>query len=341
MYYKTGAIRTTLEKQNYAKLLKRSDIVYEDCEFSFGIYDGEELIAAISIDNNCIKQICIDDDYQGEGLASTLVSEIIKYASSRNVVDLFVFTKPIYEIIFNSLGFKTIIKTNSVLFLENKRDGIASYCEKLKSMSVAKEKIGSLVMNLNPITNGHLFLIKKAASEVDHLHLFIVEEDKSSFPYEIRLKLLKESTRGIANLTIHSGGDYIISSATFPTYFIKSGSEVDGVYPTLDAMIFSKYIAKALNIKYRYIGSEPYSQTTNKYNQVLKSLLPRDGIEVIEVTRLEYKNGAISASTVRELLRNDKLDEVSEYVPDPVFKYLSSAQGQCVIERIKSKKQRH
>ncbi len=341
MYYKTSVIRTSLDKQKYAKLLAESAIIYEECEFSFGIYDGEELIAAISIDNNCIKQICIAVDYQGEGLASTLVSEVIKYASSKNIIDLFVFTKPMYENIFNSLGFSTIVVTEEVLFLENKRDGIKQYCEKLKSKAVNVEKVGALVMNLNPITNGHLFLIKKVASEVDHLHLFIVEEDKSSFPYEVRRELLESTVEGMDNITIHSGGDYIISSATFPTYFIKNTSEIDGVYPTLDAMIFSKFIAKALNIKFRYVGSEPYSVTTNKYNSILKKVLPQEGVEVIEVPRIEYKNEAISASTVRELLREGRLEVVQEYVPKPVFDYLSSDRAQSVIEKIKSKKQRH
>ncbi len=340
MYYTRKVIRTSFDKIKYKDLLMKSDINYAEAEFSFGIFNGDDLIGGVSLDNNCIKQICIEEAFQGEGIAASLVSEVISYANSKNVLDLFVFTKPMYESIFNNLGFKTIIKNEIVVFLENKQSGIEDYCNEL-TKSLVDGKVGSLVMNLNPITNGHLYLIEEACKRCDHVHLFLVKEDKSSFPYEVRLDLLKRSVSHIENLTIHLGSDYIISSATFPTYFIKSEEDIDTSYPLTDVGIFAKYIAKALNINVRFIGKEPYSKTTNVYNDILKSELPKYNIEVIEFERKEVLGDIISASKVREMIRNDQLENVKDYVPDVVFEFLNSSAASDIIDKIRNTKSRH
>lgn len=46
------------------------------------------------------------------------------------------------------------------------------------------------MMNANPFTNGHRYLIQQAAAQCDWLHLFLVKEDSSRFPYEDRLDLV-------------------------------------------------------------------------------------------------------------------------------------------------------
>ncbi len=76
-------------------------------------------------------------------------------------------------------------------------------------------------MNANPFTLGHQFLVEKAAKECDWLHLFVVQEEGSEFSFFDRFEMIKAGTRHIDNITIHPGSKYIISRATFPTYFIK------------------------------------------------------------------------------------------------------------------------
>lgn len=341
MYYTRKVLRTSFDKIKYSKLLEKFEITYTDAEFSIGIFDGDNLIGAISLDNNCIKQICIEEAYQGEGIAASLVSEVISYANSKNVFELFVFTKPIYECLFNSMGFKTIIKNDTTVFLENKEFGIESYCNGLKEHFVDKERIGSLVMNLNPITNGHMYLIESATACCDHVHLFLVKEDKSSFPYEVRLRLLKECVKHIDNLTIHSGSEYIISSTTFPTYFLKNREDIDTSYPLIDANIFASYIAKSLNINVRFVGDEPYSKTTKTYNEVLKQVLPNFNIEVVELDRISFLDEIISASKVRELIRNNNLECVKDFVPDAVYAFLESSDASEIINNIRNNENRH
>lgn len=341
MYYTKRVIKTSLERELYQKLLLKSDLTYELCDYQFGIFDGNDLIGAVSLDNNCIKQICIESDYHGEGIASTLVSEVISYASSKGIVDLFVYTKPQYEDVFNSIGFYTLAKTDLVVFLENNKHGINKYLESLATKKVSGNVIGSLVMNLNPITNGHLYLIKTACEASDHVHLFLVKEDKSSFPFEVRLRLLKEAVKDFDNLTIHSGSDYIISSVTFPTYFIKSSDDVDKNYPEIDASIFAKYIARALNINTRFLGSEPYSKTTNIYNEVIKDILPKNNIKVYEIERVSIDNEIVSASKVRAMIKDDNIDGIKPFVPQCTYEFLKSADAKDIIEKIRSSQNRH
>lgn len=52
--------------------------------------------------------------------------------------------------------------------------------------------VGSIVMNCNPFTLGHRYLIEYASKYVDYLYIFVVEEDKSFFPFSDRIDLIKK-----------------------------------------------------------------------------------------------------------------------------------------------------
>ena len=113
-------------------------------------------------------------------------------------------------------------------------------------------------MNANPFTNGHRYLIQQAAAQCDWLHLFLVKEDSSRFPYEDRLDLVLKGTADIPRLTVHRGSEYIISRATFPCYFIKEQSVINHCYTEIDLKIFRQYLAPALGVTHRFVGTEPF-----------------------------------------------------------------------------------
>ncbi len=50
------------------------------------------------------------------------------------------------------------------------------------------KRIGGIVMNCNPFTLGHKYLVEYAAREMDYLYLFVVEEDLSFFLSQIELR---------------------------------------------------------------------------------------------------------------------------------------------------------
>lgn len=340
MYYDKRQIITSSQKLEYANLLKLEELDFEEVEYSVGLYDDNILVGAMSLDNNCIKMATTKNSYAGEGVAATLVSDIIKYAYEKGLDNIFVYTKVNNEYLFNNLGFSTIVKTSNIVFLESKLHGIDIYCKQL-SLLQKSGNIASLVMNLNPITLGHLYLIEYACTNYDYVHLFIVKEDKSVFKYEVRLELLQKATKEFNNLIIHPGSDYIISSATFPTYFIKSKDEIPDIYAKLDAEIFAQHICKALNINARIVGTEPYSKTTNMYNNILKSVLSNYNVSVVEINRLEDMKKAISASTVRQLLKEERFDEIKDIVPITTYNYLISDDAKEIIAKLKKSDSRH
>ena len=63
-------------------------------------------------------------------------------------------------------------------------------------------------MNCNPFTLGHRYLIEQASEKVDHLYVFVVEEDKSFFPFSDRIGLVKKGTADLKNITVKPSGKY-------------------------------------------------------------------------------------------------------------------------------------
>ncbi len=181
---------------------------------------------------------------------------------------------------------------------------------------------GGIVMNCNPFTLGHLYLIETAASQVDHLCIFVVEENKSYFPFADRIELVKRGTKHIKNVCIVPSGKYIISAVTFPGYFYKDGNTEIEVDTSKDIHIFGKYLAPKLGLSKRFVGEEPNDYVTRKYNETMKQLLPAYNIEVIEIPRKETDGEVISASLVRKYLENKDFTLISKLVPKSTYDYL-------------------
>jgi [citrate (pro-3S)-lyase] ligase len=192
----------------------------------------------------------------------------------------------------------------------------------LKTIKLLKQKIGSIVMNCNPFTLGHRYLIEYAASQVEHLYIFVVEEDKSFFPFTDRFELVKKGTANLPNVTVLPSGKFIISSLTFTDYFGKSEMQDRTIDPSMDVEIFAREIAPAMGINIRFAGEEPLDNITLQYNNAMKRILPLHGIDFEVIPRKEFDGKVISASRVRELLKDKKFDEIAEIVPESTLNYL-------------------
>jgi len=157
-------------------------------------------------------------------------------------------------------------------------------------------------MNCNPFTLGHRTLVEYAAAHCDVLHLFVVEENRSCFPTQLRFQMVAEGTADLPNVRAHLSGPYIISSATFPTYFLKRGEDAAVLQSELDITLFASRIAPALHITRRFAGEEPLDPVTARYNASMRSILPQYGITFCEIPRIAQDGQIISASRVRTLL---------------------------------------
>jgi [citrate (pro-3S)-lyase] ligase len=222
--------------------------------------------------------------------------------------------------LFAPLGFHPVIRTADVLLMENRRGGLGSFLQGLEKPADDAQPIGCIVANGNPFTFGHRYLIETAAKECDHLYVFVLSEDRSEFSAHDRMEMVRLGTADLANVTVLPTGPYLISSATFPTYFLKDRDGAAEVQCRLDIEIFTKHFAPRFGITRRFVGTEPISPMTARYNEALKAYLPQAGIAVREVPRLESGGAPISASRVRQSLADPAALET--LLPESSLQYL-------------------
>lgn len=330
-------LKEFLEKQNL--------ILDSGVEYTIAIFDREKIVATGSLGGRILKCIAVDEEYQNMDLSAKVVTYLTREAFSRGKSHLFIYTKPENKMIFSDLGFYPIAEVPSkVVLMENRQAGIKNYLKEIvkenKPVS-GSGRSGAIIVNCNPFTLGHQYLIEYAASRCETLHVFILEEDKSSFPSAVRYRLVKEGIKHLNNVVLHSGKDYIISDATFPSYFIKEFEDVVDTHARLDIDLFANYIAPTLGIQKRFVGEEPYCKVTATYNLVMQEILPAKGIEVQIVPRLLNEGQPISASRVRELIHKGRISEVKKLIPNSTYQFLLSSEAKEIIQRIQIDSKRH
>ncbi|MBQ7795749.1 MAG: [Lachnospiraceae bacterium] len=308
-------------------------------DYSCVMYDEDyQVIATGSCFGNTLRCLAVRSDHQGENLMNEIITHLVEVQFQRGNSHLFLYTKHQTARFFRDLGFSEIARVDgTMVFMENRRTGFTDY---LKKLSVTKEEgtSAAIVMNANPFTLGHQYLVEQAAAQCDTVHLFVLSEDASLVPFSVREKLVKKGVAHLPNVICHDSGPYIISNATFPSYFLRDEDAVIESHAKLDLEVFAK-IAEALSITRRFVGEEPTSQVTGAYNRIMQTELPKKGIECIVIPRKLSQEMIISASTVRQELHSGDLETVRALVPDTTWEYFSSDEAQDVIRRIKDAKQ--
>ena len=320
--------RIAADRAAWLALLQREGIRGEaNLDAVYGIYsDDGTLIATGARYRNILKCIAIDHEHQGGSLFNELMSGLMRDVFACGHRACYVYTKADARDAFRHLGFCDIAHVDDTLyFLENAVRGLPHYLQALRGQYVAGSRIAAIVMNANPFTNGHRYLVEKAARENDVVHLFVLSEDLSHYPGSVRLALVKAGIAPLKNVYVHPTGDYIISAATFPSYFLREDDDVTTIQARLDARIFKEHIAPALGITKRYVGHEPYSAATAIYNQALQQeFAGAPQLEIVE--RLRADGEYLSASRVRELIANGNLEAVRPLVPPTTFAYLQGGE---------------
>lgn len=303
-------------------------------DYICAMYDENyHIIATGSCFGNTLRCFAVSRSHQGEGLLNEIITHLTDIQYRRGNLHLFLYTKVNSAKFFQDLGFHEIARVDRTLvFMENKQNGFSDYLSNLSKTKVSG-KSAALVMNANPFTLGHQYLVEKAASECNALHLFIVSEDVSLIPFSVRKQLVLEGTSHLPNVICHDSGPYIISNATFPSYFLKDEETVIKSHAKLDLTIFKK-IADTLSITCRYVGEEPNSQVTGLYNQIMLKELPDAGIDCIVVPRKKINGIPISASTVRQYIQKKNFDALGKLVPASTLRYFESSAAALIIERI-------
>ena len=302
--------------------------------------DGDEIMAGGGLQGDIIKCIAVDERQRDAHLSNRLISHLISEAAQRGHHSVKVFTKPQNRQVFESFGFRLVGEAPLAILMENGH-GIDDYTKYLRSCVATqpqlteKASVGVIVMNANPFTLGHRYLIEQAAQQVDRLFIIPVKEDCSLFPYAERKAMIEAAViqsnkvpkyqgnslptgEGRGGAFVLEGSPYAISAATFPTYFLKQLSDAADTQMLLDIDIFRRHIAPALGATVRFVGSEPNDALTCRYNELLQQQLP--AVKVIE--RKRQDGTVISASLVRKALAEGRFAEAAALVPPTTIPYL-------------------
>lgn len=290
---------------------------------TIGLYNADnQLVGTGSIANNIIKFVAVcDRDAETKGARfNQVISELTNRLGAQGIFHQFVFTKPAYIDSFKYVGFQLLGATEQGAILEKGMPNIKDYLAQIPKFPAAK-KVAGIVMNANPFTNGHRFLVAEAAKQNDVVYVFVVNADVSLFSTAERLQLVIEGTRDLANVVVVNGQDYLVSFVSFPAYFIKDNDAIIRYQTELDASIFKQQIAPALGITARYLGSEPLSHTTALYNASLERILAPD-IAVKILPRLTNGPQVISASYVRQLIKAGNLSDLDGLIPPTTVTFI-------------------
>ena len=307
------------------------------------------ILAGGGLQRDILKCLAVSAEARSLGLSVPLISRLLSVASERGYTNVKVFTKPENLSVFESLGFKLLASAPKAILLENGR-GLADYCAYLR----AHPAPGVIIMNANPFTLGHKYLIEQAdfstrptglgrndksivissdarraepfvissdarRAESRNLVIIPVKEDASRFPYTERLAMLRAGAGDLADVV--EGSDYQISAATFPTYFLKNLSDAAETQMRLDIDLFGRHIAPALGARVRFVGTEPADPLTARYNALLKELLPKYGVQLVEIPRLTIER-PVTATEVRALVDEGRFKEASALTPASTWPYL-------------------
>ena len=292
--------------------------------------DGD-ILAGAGLSGDIIKGVAVSVAARSEGLLTPLLSHVIAQSGQFN---LKVFTKPEYRVVFESLGFRELASVPEAILLENGR-GLENYCTYLQGFR-RSGRTGVVVMNANPFTLGHKYLLEQAAAQVDTLFVIPVKEEGQCFPYPERLEMIRSNAAEVSfaknqirsaavdnsKVIVLEGSDYQISAATFPTYFLKDLSVASEIQMRLDLDLFVRHIAPALGATVRFVGSEPADALTARYNALMQSLLPAAGVQVQEIPRLSQRGVPISASAVRSALSAGRYADAAALTPATTHPYL-------------------
>lgn len=320
------------ERDLQISFLNSLNLHYEvDITYSILVYDGELLIGTASLADNIMKCFGVSLSHTGQNITGLMFKHLVDKLREKKIYHYFVFTSPENEEIFKSFHMHRIILTMNTVLLEG-GSHILDELQKLKKYYfLDDEKKSCIIMNANPMTNGHLYLIEEARKQSKHLIVFVVSEDVSTFSFKARFNIIKEATKDMEDVTVVPSLQYLVSRMSFPKYFLKEDTLIKDEQTLIDVLIYKEYYKKIFNIERRFLGEEPFSPNTAKYNKVLKDHLGK-GVEI--VPRKELNNTPISASFIRKLIKENRINELSDYVPKATINYLQSNDGQEVITYI-------
>lgn len=339
------SILTPRQKAEAEALLNNAGLsLPKGTDMGTGFYEDGDLVGVGFLAGNVICGLCVNPSHRGDGIAAALVGILIIHALNKGFSRVCITTKAAEAEKFAALGFDLVTASPSSALLEFGNPRYAQWATKTRQDLQAAlssftspaahknmaEGFGCVIMNANPFTLGHRELVMQAHGATGKVVVFVVEEEASTFPFALRHALVSKGLADIHGVVVLPGGPYIISRASFPSYF--TGKEVHAaVHASLDATLFATRLAPDMEIHTRFVGAEPLCPVTALYNATLAEILPRHGVTLTEIPRCQSGDAVISASRVRQLMMKAEFHKHPEWfynlVPPSTLEVLLSEQG--------------
>ena len=300
-----------------------------------GIYEQDRLVACGARAGYVLKMLAIAPSHQGTDTLGALVTKLIHASLAAGQDTQFVFTRPEHVPSFQALNFRLLATHGTAALLEY-GPGLEAYLA-AQAARITPGRNGAIVINGNPFTLGHLHLVETAAPQVDRLYVFVVREDRSVFPFDIRQRLVREATAHLPNVTVLDTSRYAVSAGTFPSYFLKQLDEIATAQIQIDLRLFAQRLAPRFHITCRFVGEEPLCPTTAAYNEAMAEVLAEHGIQWVKVPRLQWGGQPISATRVRHAFANQDFGILENLVPPSTLAFLKSQPAQPIAARILQK----
>ena len=317
---------TPRQRRRIEAFLQPNGLRYDDIDYYAFVIDEatDEIVAGGGLKGGVIKCVAVADGHKGEAVANMIVSHLIAKANAEGFQCVKLFTKPRNRQLFESLSFRMLAEAPEAILMETGIGGINNTIKELQKKKEEskenKESTGCIVMNCNPFTLGHRYLIERASQMVGHLFVIVVREDRSVFSYQERKAMVMAGTADLKNVTVCDGSEYAISNTTFPTYFLKRLSDATDTQILLDLDLFRRHIAPALGAELRFVGTEPTDELTRRYNELMVESLGKD--RVVQIPRLEDGGTAVSASRVRKAMEQGDMNAIRQLVPPTTLPYI-------------------
>lgn len=323
------------QRRQIETFLQANGLRYDDVDYYAALVDesSDEMIAGGGLKGCVIKCVAVADGHKGEAVANVIVSHLLAKANEDGYQCVKLYTKPHNRQLFESLSFRLIAEAPNAILMETGVGGIEKWSYELRvrndelgvkndelRIKSVRKPIGAIVMNANPFTLGHRFLVEQSSELVERLYVVVVREDCSMFSYSERKAMVIQGVRDIGNVVVVDGSDYAVSAATFPTYFLKQISDATDTQITLDLDIYRRRIAPALGATVRFFGSEPTDPLTRRYNELMHQQLGEDHVH--EIQRKQQDGSPISASLVRKAMLEGRLWDAIQMVPPTTIPYI-------------------
>jgi [citrate (pro-3S)-lyase] ligase len=294
--------------------------------------DRQRLVAVAARAGYVLKMFAIDDSCQGGEALGSLVTALTSLGRAAGHGAFLVYTRPEHAQSFQHCGFRLLVATSAVALLEC-GGGLERYLDAHRRLR-RPGRNGAVVINGNPFTRGHQYLVEQAAARVDTLFAFIVREDRSVFPFAARYRLAEEATRHIPNVAVLDTSRYAVSAGPFPSYFLRRNDEKAKLQMEVDVRLFAAHLAPAFGIAERLVGHEPYCDTTAAYNRTMAEVLPDYGVQLVEIERRAEGGRFISATDVRAAIASGDIAALAALVPTTTLAYLQSPEGTAIARTL-------